>query len=545
MDLEPLPAVILAIAEQRSLPAVLTTIIDAVARQPGVALARLWLREPDDVCPICRSGEANAEPALHLRASAGCPVAEMTDWTRINGTFHRIPLSSSNLKIAHIATTGESIRIPQLTDDHQWVRFPTWAQTEGLASFTGHALVFRGESLGALAVFRRTPADDDCFNWLRTMASAAAVAIANARAFEENESFRHQLELERDYLREEVESSGSFGEILGRSPALERVLHQVGLVAATDANVLVLGESGTGKELIARAIHQRSARSRKPLVKVNCGSIPHELFESEFFGHVRGSFTGAIRGRIGRFQLAHDGTLFLDEVGEIPLDLQAKLLRVLQEGEFERVGDEATRRVNVRVVAATNRDLRKEVEEGRFRLDLYYRLGVFPMEVPPLRERKEDILTLIMHFVRRASLRFHVAAPSIPAREIERAQHYDWPGNVRELQNVVERAVIVSRGGKLAFDFPQTSKPGGRPARPAQPSPTSSEAVIPEREWRDLERANIIAALRQANSRISGKGGAADLLGVNASTLASRLKTLGIDRADYRMTTPSRPGRSA
>ena len=530
VDLEPLPAAILAIAEQLSLPAVLKTIIEAVARQPGVALARLWLREADDACPVCRTGDPNLEPVLHLRASAGSSLTKEADWTRINGAFHRIPLSPSNLKIAHIATTGESIRIPHLADDHQWVRFPAWAQAEGLASFAGHALVFRGEALGVLAVFRRTAADDDCFQWLRTMASAAAVAIANARAFEDNESLRHQLELERDYLREEVESSGSFGEILGRSPALERVLHQVELVAATDANVLVLGESGTGKELIARAIHQRSTRSRQPLVKVNCGSIPHELFESEFFGHVKGSFTGAIRDRIGRFQLADGGTLFLDEVGEIPLDLQAKLLRVLQEGEFERVGDEATRRVNVRVVAATNRDLRKEVEEGRFRLDLYYRLGVFPMEVPPLRDRKEDIPALVSHFVRQASLRFHVAAPSIPAREMERAQQYDWPGNVRELQNAVERAVIVSHGAKLAFDLPESIRPSARPKRCTQPSPISSETVIPEQEWRNRERANVIAALRQANSRISGKGGAADLLGINASTLASRMKTLGIER---------------
>ena len=533
MDLEPLPAVILAIAEQRSLPAVLTTIIDAVARQPGVALARLWLREPDETCPICCSGEPNPEPALHLRASAGSSLADGADWTRINGTFHRIPLSPSKLKIAFIGTTGESIRISELTNDCQWVRDPAWARAEGLASFTGHALVFRGRPHGVLAVFRRTPADDDCYNWLRTMASAAAVAIANARAFEDNESLRRQLELERDYLREEVESSGLFGEILGRSPALQRLLNQVELVAATDANVLVLGESGTGKELIARAIHQRSARSRKPLVKVNCGSIPHELFESEFFGHVKGSFTGAIRDRIGRFQLADGGTLFLDEVGEIPLDLQSKLLRVLQEGEFERVGDESTRRVNVRVVAATNRDLRKEVEQGRFRLDLYYRLGVFPMEVPPLRDRKEDVPGLITHFVRQASLRFHVAAPGVPAREMERAQRYDWPGNVRELQNVVERAVIVSRGGKLAFDLPESARSGSRPVRHAPPSPGSSETVIPEQEWRNRERANIIAALRQANSRISGKGGAADLLGISASTLASRIKSLGIERVSY------------
>jgi transcriptional regulator with GAF, ATPase, and Fis domain len=536
MDLEPLPGIILAIAEQRSLEAVLKTIIDAVARQPGVALARLWLREADAACPTCRSGGTSAETALHLRASAGASISEASDWTRTDGTFHRIALEASNLKIAHIATTGESIRIGRLADDHQWVRHPAWARQEGLESFAGHALIFRGEPLGTLAVFRRTSADDDCFNWLLTMASAAAVAIANARAFEDNESLRRELELERDYLREEVESSGAFGEILGRSPALERVLHQVEMVAATDANVLVLGESGTGKELIARAIHQRSARSRKPLVKVNCGSIPHELFEGEFFGHVRGSFTGAVRDRIGRFQLADGGTLFLDEVGEIPIALQSKLLRVLQEGEFERVGDEATRRVNVRVVAATNRNLRQEVDEGRFRLDLYYRLGVFPIEVPPLRDRREDIPTLIEHFVRQAVLRFHVAPPSVSAREMERAKQYEWPGNVRELQNAVERAVIVSHGGKLALELPVSvgavKKTSERVAAVRGDAAITEDVVIPEKEWRERERANVMCALRQANFRISGRGGAAELLGINAGTLASRLKAMGIDRRE-------------
>jgi transcriptional regulator with GAF, ATPase, and Fis domain len=542
VDLEPLPGIIVAIAEQRSLAAVLKKIIDAVARQPGVALARLWLRQADESCPVCGSGELNAETALHLRASAGTPISEAADWTRTDGTFHRVPLTPGNLKIAHIATTGESIRIARLADDRQWVRHPAWVRQEGLASFAGHALVFRGEPLGVLAVFRRTTADDDCFNWLRTMASAAAVAIANARAFEDNESLRRELELERDYLREEVASSGAFGEILGSSPALERVLHQVEMVAATDANVLVLGESGTGKELIARAIHQGSARSRKPLVKVNCGSIPAELFESEFFGHVRGSFTGAVRDRIGRFQLADGGTLFLDEVGEIPLALQSKLLRVLQEGEFERVGDEATRRVNVRVVAATNRNLRREVDEGRFRLDLYYRLGVFPIEVPPLRDRREDIPALIANFLRQAVLRFHVAPPTVPAREMERAKQYDWPGNVRELQNAVERAVIVSHGGKLALDLPpdlprEVPRNAGLLKKTVEgtalPAP-QPDVVIPEKEWRERERANVLRALRQANFRISGKGGAAELLGINAGTLASRLKALDIDSRDYR-----------
>lgn len=528
MYLEPLPAIILAIAEQRSLPAVLKNIIDAVARQPGVALARLWLAEPDQACPVCGPGEWDPAPALHLRASAGTSLSAGADWTRIDGTFHRIPLSTGKLKIAHIAATGESIRIPRLPEDHQWVRNPAWVQAEGLVSFTGHALVFRGETLGVLAAFGRSPADDDSVTWLNTMANAAAVAIANARAFEANESLRRELELERDYLREEVETGGLFGEILGRSPALERLLHQVAMVAATDASVLVLGESGTGKELIARAIHQRSTRARKPLVKVNCGSIPHELFESEFFGHVRGSFTGAVRDRVGRFQLADHGTLFLDEVGEIPLDLQSKLLRVLQEGEFERVGDEGTRKVNVRVIAATNRDLRKEVDAGRFRLDLYYRLGVFPMEVPPLRDRAEDIPLLIAHFVQQARLRFHLPEPSVPISEVKLAQLYDWPGNVRELQSVVERAVILSRGGKLIFDLPRSQT---RPQRETgSPIPAESKSVITETEWRDRQRDNILAALRQANFKVSGKGGAAELLGISPGTLESRIKVLGIDK---------------
>jgi transcriptional regulator with GAF, ATPase, and Fis domain len=526
VDLEQLPAIILAIAEQRSLEAVLKIIIAAVARQAEVALARLWLQEPGATCPVC-ARNPRPEPALHLRASAGTPMADGVDWSRIDGTFHYIPLSSSDLKIARIATTGESIRIMPLSEDHRWVRFPAWVRQEGLTGFAGHALMFRGEPIGVLAVFKRGAIDDECFAWLRTMASAAAVAIANARAFEANDALRRELEQERDYLREEVDVSGSFGEILGRSAALVRVLQQVETVAATSANVLITGESGTGKELIARAILQRSPRAHKPLVKVNCGSVPRELFESEFFGHVRGSFTSAVRDRIGRFQLADGGTLFLDEVGEIPLDLQSKLLRVLQEGEFERVGDEVTRHVNVRVIAATNRDLRKDIDEGRFRLDLYYRLAVFPIEVPPLRERREDIPDLVAHFVRQSSARLHVPTPAVPTREVERAQDYDWAGNVRELQNVVERAVIVARGGKLKLDLPGAGRLHVR-QRATEPSPTASATVITDREWRERERANVLAALRATNFRISGKGGAAELLGVNPSTLASRLRTLKI-----------------
>src|SRR5437016_9369615 len=261
------------------------------------------------------------------------------------------------------------------------------------------------------------------------------------------------LEFENEFLQDEFRAG--LGNIIGHSPALQKVLTQIATVAPTEANVLILGESGTGKELVARAIHDLSARKDRPLVRVNCASIPQELFESEFFGHVRGAFTGAIKDRVGRFELADDGTLFLDEVGEIPLDLQSKLLRVLQEGQDERVGDERTRTVNVRLITATNRDLLAEAKAGRFRLDLYYRLSVFPIDVPPLRERLEDIEELANHFIEQSSRRLGVPRPRLTKHHVQELQAYGWPGNVRELQNVIERAVILAKDGKLQFDLPQ------------------------------------------------------------------------------------------
>jgi transcriptional regulator with GAF, ATPase, and Fis domain len=525
MDLDLLPPIILAIAEQRSLDAVLSAIATAVADQPNVALARVWLRDTDRSCPVCaRTLPASPDEALHLRASAGRPLNPASDWTRVDGAFHRIPLDE-RLKIAHIASRGVPIRIDRLDGSNGWMKFPDWVEAEQLRGFAGRPLVFRGETLGVLGVFRRVELDDGCWEWLRILSDAAAVAVKNARTLDEAESLRRALELERDYLREEVRETGSFGEILGRSPALVRVLREVDTVAATDTSILILGESGTGKELVARAIHQRSHRAGRPLVKVNCGSISRDLFESEFFGHVRGSFTGAVRDRIGRFQLADGGTLFLDEVGEIPLDLQAKLLRVLQEGEFERLGDDVTRRVDVRVLAATNRDLRKEVADGRFRLDLFYRLGVFPIEMPPLRSRADDLPELVGHFVRQCCARLHLPVPRVPLRELERAREYEWPGNIRELQNVVERAVLLARGGTLELPLPSHAPS----AVVHHDLVYDGDEIIPERRWADLERANVLRALQQSGFRLYGSDGAAALLGVNAGTLASRLKKFGID----------------
>ena len=309
---------------------------------------------------------------------------------------------------------------------------------------------------------------------------------------------------------------------------MKNLLEQIGLVAGTDASVLILGESGTGKELVAREIHKRSRRSHGPMIKVNCASIPKELYESEFFGHAKGAFTGATRNRSGRFELADGGTLFLDEVGEISLELQSKLLRVLQEGQFERLGEERTRTVDVRIVAATNRDLKREVEAGRFREDLYYRLNVFPIDIAPLRDRKEDIPMLAARFLEMACRRMN-RTPSTLSEETERRlQRYDWPGNVRELQNTIERALILSRSGSLVVTLPVT-RDSESPATSTTTPPPADE-IRTYAEMKDFERAVVLAALDRANGKVNGVGGAAELLGVKPSTLFSRMKAMSIER---------------
>ncbi len=346
------------------------------------------------------------------------------------------------------------------------------------------------------------------------------------RTLAENARLREELEQERDYLREEVNVAMNQGRIVGTSPALRRMLKRVEAVADTPATVLLHGESGVGKELVAHAIHARSPRAEGPLVKVNCASIPKELFESEFFGHVKGAFTGAHRDRIGRFQLADGGTLFLDEVSEIPLELQGKLLRVLQESEFERVGDDVTRSVDVRVIAATNRDLEQQIVDGKFREDLFYRLSVFPIEVPPLRERGEDVIQLAQEFLTSTCKDFGREPMTLTRGQANKLRAYDWPGNVRELKNVIERAVILSPGNVLRLDasLPEVTAdaPGAAGETPADPG------FLTEQEMREFQKKNTIAALEQANWRVSGAGGAADLLGIKPTTLTDRIRVLGI-----------------
>jgi DNA-binding NtrC family response regulator len=324
----------------------------------------------------------------------------------------------------------------------------------------------------------------------------------------------------------------SFSEIVGESAALHQVFREIELVAPSEATVLILGETGTGKELIAQAVHQRSRRRDKPLVRVNCTSIPKELFESEFFGHSKGAFTGAIRDRAGRFEVAAGGTLFLDEVGEIPLALQSKLLRVLQEKCYERVGEEKTRRADVRIVAATNRDLQKEVATGSFREDLFYRLNVFPLKVPALRERKEDIPLLATYFIELLVKELGCRKPRLTRAGIEALQEYDWPGNIRELRNVIERAAIVAKGGALEFDIPTSSSSADLTSIVSQDVHQVEPQYLTEPEMRRRERQNLFAVLQKAGWRIKGADGAAELLGVKPSTLISRIAKMGLKRPD-------------
>jgi transcriptional regulator with GAF, ATPase, and Fis domain len=411
-------------------------------------------------------------------------------------------------------------------EDQKWVADKDWFKRERIRAFVCHPLRSQGEVIGVLAVFSREPLPRSHVTWLGLFADQAAFSIANAKAFEEITQLKAKLELENEYLREQVRYAQGFGNIVGESKAIQKVLDQVSLVGPTDTTVLISGESGTGKELIASAIHEQSQRKNQPMIRVNCGSIPRDLFESEFFGHVKGAFTGASRDRVGRFQLADRGTLFLDEIGEIPLDLQSKLLRVLQEGTFERVGDDATRRVDVRLIAATNRELSKEVQAGRFREDLYYRLSVFPIHLPPLRERLEDVPLLAKHLLREVSMRLGCGNFKLRKRHAEALQSYSWPGNVRELQNAVERAALRAQAGQLEFDLPgHASAPTNSPRHE---DAERSAHVRKHEEIRRMERENLLAALSETKWKIYGPNGAAELLGLRPTTLASKIKAFGI-----------------
>jgi formate hydrogenlyase transcriptional activator len=391
------------------------------------------------------------------------------------------------------------------------------AVVEEITSCCCLPLISRNRTLGVLGLGWRAEnaSSSEDIDFLMRAAGQVAIAIENTLAYREIAELRDKLAREKLYLEDEIRSKDDFEGIVGQSSALRNVLQMVETVATSDSTVLLLGETGTGKELIARAIHDRSRRKDRTLIKLNCAAIPTGLLESELFGHERGAFTGAIAQKIGRLELADQSTLFLDEVGDIPIEVQPKLLRALQEREFERLGSTRTKKVDVRLVAATNRDLHTMVEEKQFRIDLYYRLNVIPIRIPPLRERPEDIPLLVRYFVQKYARRMQKKIESIPAAALRKLARWHWPGNVRELENLVERAVVLSRGETLEISVPELSN-GSMQAAPATVN-------------RSEEQDRIVRVLKETKGRVGGPDGAAARMGLKRTTLITRMKKLGID----------------
>jgi len=453
-----------------------------------------------------------------------------------------LPLSSEAKRA--METLKPIVFDPRERDEHPPEPYDV-AAAEGLKAVCSIPLVDRGRALGILSILRttETPFSPEDVDFLSRASGQIAIAIENALAYREISELRDKLAQEKLYLEEEFRSEMGFEQIIGNSTALKHVLQQVETVATSDSTVLLLGETGTGKELIARAIHDRSRRKQRTLVKLNCAAIPTGLLESELFGHEKGAFTGAISQKIGRLELADQGTLFLDEVGDIPIEIQPKLLRALQEREFERLGSTRTRKVNVRLVAATNRDLETMIANKEFRSDLYYRLNVFPIRIPPLRDRKEDIPLLVSHFVQKFAKEMQKPIEAIPTAVMKGLRAWDWPGNIRELENFIERAVILTRGKSLEAPLAELRKTNTEAFVHTDPqeakqvsgerenSPNDKSSVADEYETK--QRNQIIRALTACKGRVGGSDGAAARLGMNRTTLLSRMKKFGIYPKQY------------
>jgi transcriptional regulator with GAF, ATPase, and Fis domain len=532
-----LAQLLLEIENEQSLANLLQKLVERAMERPHIVCVQVWLIEKGDLCATCprRPVCPDQSRCLHLAAAkAKSIVGPGKGFGRLDTENSREPLGVP--PIGNVVISGEQRIVPDSNKQPVSPLDPDWVREEGISGYTLNPISYKGEPMGAIISATREQFKEELRPWGPIIANHIGAAIANARAFEEIKRLKAQLELQNSYLQEAVVEAKALGGLVGQSAALKHIVSQIDVVAPTEASVLILGETGTGKELVAHEIHRRSARKDGPLVRVNCASIPRELFESEFFGHVRGAFTGAVKDRAGRFETAEGGTIFLDEVGEIPMDIQNKLLRVLQERRYERVGDDRTRRADVRIVAATNRDLKKAIADGRFREDLYYRLNVFPIQVQPLRERMDDIPLLAKHFVELSTRELKCAKPRLTVAAVTKLQSYDWPGNVRELRNIIERAVILARGGALEFDLPFTaqSAPSARPA----PQPDSSAGslakakFLTETELERLERDNLLAVLESANWKIKGPDGAAELLGVKPTTLLGRMEKWGLKKPE-------------
>jgi formate hydrogenlyase transcriptional activator len=520
-----------ALKDPRDIRLVLGSITRDLVEQADMVVSAIWLYTTEDQCPVCReagqTGLDDGKPGIHVSAQFG---NQGEDAER---RHHRLPpgyglpgrvlVSRAPIHIRNADQVLQRYRadrnsVAELGGDGGEPDIELqWALELGVRSAAAYPLIVQGdEFVGVLGVLTRRDIDEEEFAHLGILAQQAAISIRSAQIFEENKQLRDRLLVENAYLREEIRSEAGFSEIVGDSRALRALLNEIRQVAVTDSTVLLLGETGTGKELIARAIHQLSPRRERPLIKVNCGAIAANLVESELFGHERGAFTGALQRRVGRFELANNGTLFLDEIGELPAESQTRLLRVLQEQEFERVGGSQPIRVDVRLIAATNRDLEREVAAGRFRSDLFYRLNVFPARVPPLRERREDIPHLVNHFIAHQQRRLGKPLEGVSKEGMDRLRRYSWPGNIRELQNVVERACVLAGGPVVSISDELAEGPAAQSA---------GDRILTLAE---AEKHHIRRALEASGGTIGGAGGAAVMLGVNPNTLRSRMEKLGL-----------------
>jgi transcriptional regulator with GAF, ATPase, and Fis domain len=508
----------------------LESIVERLAMRPLVALARLWVVRRAYWCYTCSLGKY-CEPkgaCLHLIASRGNSMNNRrATYARTRSFFNNLPLNHQIL--GHMTAPANHLQLANIEEDPQWMMDPDWAKSEGILWFLALPIHDGDQMLGLLALFTRMRLNQEDMFLLRMFVDQS-ISADNTGSFGLVDRQIEQLEAENQYLREELDDSCDFGRMIGKSAAHQRLMQQIDIVAQTHASVLIMGESGTGKELLAREIYRRSLRSNGPLIKINCASIPADLFESEFFGHAKGAFTGALSDRKGRYEAAHGGTLFLDEVGEIPLALQAKLLRLLQEGEFERVGENKTRRADVRIIAATNQDLKGLVAEKRFRHDLYYRINVFPIEVPPLRSRTEDISILARYFLNLSARRLNCPIPQLSRADIDAMEQYAWPGNIRELQNMIERAVIVSRS-RFGFHLPDLLAHEMFASTQAPTASAGKPAIFTDAQMKQRERDNILAALDRCHWKVYGPGGAAELLEMKPTTLSSKIKAMRLARS--------------
>lgn len=518
-DLAAVHGLLLRMAQCHDLDQLFALVTDHLGRLHDTALCRIWLMEQADPqrCATCRHFYDCPEHRRCLRLAAGYGQSRVSGetWTALDGSHQRFPLGRG--KVGLIAASGEAFHVDAVSPDMSWVSDPAWIAREGVSTFLGQPLTHKGEVLGVLALFSRSRHDGLALDRLRLIADYLAVSLANAQQFEELTRLKRRLEIENTYLQRDSAAPGPA--LVGESPAIRALKESIRRVAFTAAPVLITGEVGTGKGAVAAELHRQSAVAGGPLVKVDCAAISPAQFEREFLGERQGDVV-----HVGFLEAAEHGTLLLQNINDIPLEVQGKLLGIIHSGSFLRPGDRARRPVRTRFLAATHADLLQQVRQGRFREDLYYQLNVLALDVPPLRERKEDIPLLADHFLSAFAAQLHRSAPALPPDVLPVLQTYDWPGNVRELRNILLRALITAPDGRL--DAGQLAAS----LRTEALSPEAAGRVYTEKEMVALARDNLIRALEQCGRKIYGPDGAAALLGISPTTFCSRLKKYGISR---------------